>query len=281
MSKRSNKPNKRQKPRKQAASRRRNKHKQFVMNDWLPSASYLRPVLRIAFLLLLTAAAMQGYRWLMRVDTLPVRHVSVSGDFNYLQPEVLQKKLASEVSGGFFSLDLEQLRSELETLLWVHRVALRRGWPDRLHVYFEEQVPIARWRETALLNRYGEVFKTGLNETQPEGLPQIVGEPGREKVLIDDFIRYDQMLSKTGLVLTRLEEDARQDQHLLLTNGMQLALGREGHNKRLVRFTRIFAQTLSTVAPQIAALDLRYSNGFSVRWHEPEPLANKRGEGHV
>lgn len=280
MSKRSNKPNKRQKPRKQAASRRRSKQKQFVVNDWLPSASYLRPVLMIAFLLLLTTAA-EGYRWLIRVDTLPVRHVSVSGDFNYLQPEVLKKKLASEVSGGFFSLDLEQLRGELETLPWVHRIALRRGWPDRLHVYFEEQTPIARWRETALLNRYGEIFKPGLNEVQPEGLPQIVGEPGREKVLIDDFIRYDQMLSKTGLVLARLEEDARQDQHLSLANGIRLALGREGHDKRLARFTRIFAQTLSTVAPQIAALDLRYSNGFSIRWHEPEPLAPKRGKGHV
>ena len=235
----------------------------------------------IAFLLLLSTAAVQGYRWLMRVDTLPVRHVSVSGDFNYLQPEVLREKLASEVKGGFFSLDLEQLRDELETLPWVYRVALRRGWPDRLHVYFEEQTPIARWREAALLNRYGEIFKPGLNEIQPEGLPQIVGEPGREKVLIDDFIRYDQMLSETGLVLARLEEDARQDQHLLLANGMQLALGREGHDKRLARFARIFAQTLSTVAPQIAALDLRYSNGFSIRWHEPDPLALKRGKGHV
>lgn len=281
MAKRPNKSNKRQKPRKQAASRRRNKQSEFAINDWLPSASHLKPVLMVAFFLLLATASIQGYRWLMRVDTLPVRHVSVSGNFNYLQPEVLQEKLASEVSGGFFSLDLEQLRSELETLPWVNRVALRRGWPDRLHVYFEEQIPIARWRETALLNRYGEVFEPGLSETLPEGLPQIMGEPGREKILIDDFIRYDQMLSETGLVLTRLEEDARQDQHLLLTTGMQLALGREGHEKRLTRFTRIFAQTLSTVAPQIAALDLRYSNGFSIRWHEPEPLALKRGKGHV
>jgi len=278
MAKRTNKSNRRKKPRKQAASRRQS---QFVINDWLPSASYLKPMLMIAFLLLLSTAAVQGYRWLMRVDTLPVRHVSVSGDFKYLQPEVLQEKLASEVKGGFFSLDLEQLREELETLPWVYRVALRREWPDRLHVYFEEQTPIARWRKTALLNRYGEIFKPGLDEIQPEGLPQIVGESGREKVLIDDFIRYDQMLSETGLVLARLEEDARQDQHLVLANGMQLALGREGHDKRLVRFTRVFAQTLSTVAPQIAALDLRYSNGFSIRWNEPDPQALKRGKGHV
>ncbi|HID83467.1 MAG TPA: FtsQ-type POTRA domain-containing protein [Chromatiales bacterium] len=278
MAKRTNKSNRRKKPRKQAASRRQS---QFVINDWLPSASYLKPMLMIAFLLLLSTAAVQGYRWLMRVDTLPVRHVSVSGDFKYLQPEVLQEKLASEVKGGFFSLDLEQLREELETLPWVYRVALRREWPDRLHVYFEEQTPIARWRKTALLNRYGEIFKPGLDEIQPEGLPQIVGESGREKVLIDDFIRYDQMLSETGLVLARLEEDARQDQHLVLANGMQLALGREGHDKRLVRFTRVFAQTLSTVASQIAALDLRYSNGFSIRWHEPDPQALKRGKGHV
>lgn len=269
------------KPRKQAASRRRSKQTQITVSDWLPSAEVLRSAFVLAFLLLLIVAFLQGYGWMMRPGTLPIRQVSVSGDFNYLQPEVLQKKLATEVSGGFFSLDLEQLQGKLEALPWVHRVALRRDWPDRLHVYFKEQVPIAQWGETFLLNRYGEVFEPESKEVHPTELPQIIGEPGREKALIEDFIRYDRMLNDVDLTLTMLREDARQDQHLLLANGMKLVLGRKGRVKRLARFARIFTQTLSSVSPQIDALDLRYSNGFSVRWHEPDPAEQSGDKDHV
>ena len=271
-----------QKPRKQAVSRRRSQQPVVDVRDWLPTAELLRPVLTLGFLLLLAVAAVRGYSWMMRPDTLPVKHVTVSGEFRYLAPEQLRQVLAERVRGGFFSLDLEQLRKELEALPWVYRVALRRGWPDRLHVAFEEQVPIARWGESAYLNRYGEVFAPPADGVQPQGLPQIVGEPGREKTLIEDFIRYDRVLRETGLMLVKLEEDARQDQHLELGNGMQLVLGRDARDARLMRFARIFSRTLASVAPQIAALDLRYSNGFSVRWNEPEPLSPKRGKkGHV
>lgn len=260
---------------------RKRGQQQVQWANYMPSRETLQQMLLMLLGLVLVAGLAHGYQWMMREDTLPFRQVTVSGEFHYLDAEELRGKIAVNVTGGFFSLDLKQVQAVLEEMPWVHRVALRRDWPDRLRVHVEEQSPIASWQSSKYLNRYGKVFAPTSEVAPVLDLPAIRGENGREIALLEDFIRYSKMLDSVGLKVSAIEEDARHDQHLLLGDGMQLVLGREDRDIRLKRFVNIYARTLSPVANKIASLDLRYSNGFSVRWHEPEVVNPKKGNDHA
>ncbi|MGF1642615.1 MAG: cell division protein FtsQ/DivIB [Thiotrichales bacterium] len=243
----------------------------------------VRPLLSklgvLAIVLVFGLAGMRVYQWTQRPTTLPFKHVQVRGEIDRIDTERLRATLAENVKAGFFSQDLAVLQRKLEALPWVHRVALRRIWPNRLLVVLEEQHPIARWGESGLLNRHGEVFAVALAEI-PQTLPKISGRPGREHELIQEFIVADQILQGLGLSLVELQEDARLDQRLVLREGMHLALGRKNRQERLQRFAEVYRSTLSPFIARIAGLDLRYANGFAVRWREQDAALRAMGKQH-
>ncbi|MGF1546316.1 MAG: cell division protein FtsQ/DivIB [Thiotrichales bacterium] len=224
-------------------------------------------------------AGLRFYQWTQLPTTLPFRHVQVRGEINVIDPERLRATLAESVNAGFFSQNLGVLQRKLEAVPWVHRVALRRVWPNRLLVVLEEQQPIARWGESALLNRHGEVFTVAVAEI-PANLPKITGRVGREHELIQAFIVADQVLQELGLNLVELQEDARLDQRLVLRDGVSLALGRRNREERLQRFAEVFRSTLSPFIARIDGLDLRYANGFAVRWREQDAALRTTGQQH-
>ncbi len=246
----------------QAQPRRRKRS----ARDWVADWSILRPFVVVTVVAALSFSGWRGYQWLMQPDTLPIRHVKVIGKVDHLDSRVLASRLREAVVGGFFSLDLADLKRKIKAMPWVYDVSLRRIWPDTLEVSIEEQQPIARWGDHELLNRYGEVF-------DPKGvfpkvaLPLISGMKGRETDLILFFNQADKVLNPLNLKMVELREDARGDQRLVLDNGIQLALGRKNRLKRLRRFARAYRKTLQPFMDRIAVLDLRYANGFAVRWN--------------
>ncbi len=197
--------------------------------------------------------------------TLPIRTVVVEGELRHLNRERLVERAAPHVSGGFFSLRLGKAEHVLESLPWVHRVSLRRRWPDTLVIHVHEQVPIAYWGEQALLNRHGERFAPPKAEF-PEGLPRLEGPDGKERELIERFLDFDSQLSRVGLQLMGLSKDRREAWHLELAGGIRLALGRGADTHRLERFLAAYPAALAHEAGRIARIDLRYTNGFAVAW---------------
>ncbi len=220
-------------------------------------------------LILLIAGSVWGMKWLFQPDTLPIQRVEFHGETQHLSVAVLEQKLLNEIKGGFFSLRIGKLKAFVEAEPWVYEASLRRDWPNGLIVDIEEQWPIARWGESQLLNRFAETFSVP-DVDVPSSLPLISGVQGREKDLVEDFIRYDELLAGIGLTLMSLNEDQRHNQKLLLANGAELVLGRERQDRRMFRFTEVYQRTLKDVISSVATLDLRYSNGFSVGWRERE-----------
>lgn len=218
---------------------------------------------RGVLVVMLSVGSWRGYQWLMHPDTLPIRDVTVEGQIKHADVNELQAIIQSGIHGGFFSIDIDGVQTEIEAMPWVYRAAVRRKWPDRVTITVEEQAPIARWGDKGLLNRYGDIFVV---DNPLERLPVISGPEGREKVLIEAFLRNDGLLRTVGLGLVGVQEDERHDQRLILDNGIKLALGRREQEERLRRFVIAYNHTLEGFVDRIEELDLRYSNGFSVSW---------------
>ena len=228
---------------------------------------WVRPALITLAVVVSVASAWRGYDWLMQPSTLPIRSITLAGELKYVDPAELQALLKSEVDEGFFSIDLAAIKQRLEALPWIYQVSLRRIWPDRLQITVEEQRPIARWGDRALVNRYGDIFDASPRETDLE-LPVIFGRRDRCQALIREFNEADEMLYPLGLKLVSLTEDERGDQRLLLANGTRVALGRKHRFERLQRLVASYRGTLQPMIADVSTLDLRYPNGFAVKWKE-------------
>src|SRR5512145_2642622 len=94
--------------------------------------------------LLMLAACLGGLYWLLLPHRFPVTQVAVKGDLKNTTFGQIEAALP-RAAGNFFAADLGEVRSSVERLPWVRRVAVRRVWPGRLEVTVEEHVALARW----------------------------------------------------------------------------------------------------------------------------------------
>jgi cell division protein FtsQ len=217
-----------------------------------------------ALLAVFATAAWFGGSWLLQPQTLPLRQVELIGPLRHAPRGELEERLAGYVGGSFLAVPVGRVREAVESHPWVARAMVSRRWPDTLRVRIEERRARARWGESALLDQNGEVFLADFADAA--ALPMLVGPVGSERSMLSTYRAAQQRFTGLGLAVEVLRQDARGARQLLLRNGLALKLGREDFEGRLSRFTAAFAAVLATRVEAIAGIDLRYANGFAVRW---------------
>jgi len=201
---------------------------------------------------------------------LPLQSVRLSAAPERVVAEDVLKVVRQEVQGNFFTVDIERLRLSLETVPWVRKVSIRREFPDRLAVQFEEHQPLAHWNEVALVNQQGEVF---VAETA-QALPLFTGHEGSSAEMSQQYQKFSQQLAGLNLQLTQLVLSPRHAWQLHLSNDMVVELGRDAMQQRLARFVTVYPYSLGVVpqegseAEQVKWVDMRYRNGFAVRMRQ-------------
>lgn len=231
----------------------------------------LRRALRVAALggvvVLIVSAIAAGVSQLLQPGTLPVRTVLIEGEFRHLDHDELEAALAPHVTGGFFSVDLNAIERAGAALPWVYGVSVRRRWPDTLVVRVTEQVPVARWGERELVNRFGDVFAPSA-DSLPEGLPALEGGSGRQRTLMRRYLAVQARLADVGLEVNGIREDARQAWRIDLSDGARVLMGRGTGAEQLERLLGIYPRIAAHREAPIRTMDLRYTNGIAVAWQE-------------
>ncbi len=221
----------------------------------------------IPLMLILGLFGLVGWSISLMLDPMimPVRVVSVDGEIKYLDKQGLEQSVARSVSGNFFTVDLIRIRTKIEQLPWVKSASVRRVWPDTLAVRVVEQVPLAYWGETAMVNSQGEVFKPQ-RLPRLHGLVTLTGDEMQAQKITSEYLKMRTLLQTAGLELNRLWVDARQSWRVETGTGMMLDLGRRDVVPRLSRFVQLYPFLKTQVAALPQRVDLRYTNGFSVYW---------------
>ncbi len=230
-----------------------------------------RPLLRSLAVGAAVLAAAAGLAWgserLSDPQTLPVRQVDITGELRHVQRDALRAALAPAVEQGFLGADMRAIQRRVEALPWVDSASVRRIWPDRIVVSVQEQAPVARWAGGGFVNRRGEVFAAkAAADTALAGLPLLQGQTADAGKIVQTFRTATARLRPLGLRVTDLSLDARGELRIGLGNGIELVLGRADTGERLQRFLEVWPQVLAARAPEIARIDLRYGNGFAVKW---------------
>ncbi len=228
-------------------------------------SGWMRAVGSVLLLGLIAGSVGGFFSWLTNPLRSPIQRVEIKGEFRYLDRGQLQQDLVPLLGDGFFGLDVASVRSRVEAAPWVDQASVRRLWPGRLQIQIVEQQPVAHWGEKSLLNARGTPFTPASVFTQVR-LPHLSGPEGHAGNVLLRYRNMSALLKDLGLAIEVLRQDARRSWHLKLSNGMTVELGRVDPEQRLARFIRVYPAILATAATGISQVDLRYSNGFSVRW---------------
>ena len=218
-------------------------------------------------ILLSTVGGVLGFSvWhLLQPDTLPIDRVQVKGSFHYLDKRELNDAIGTLANNGFFSVDVRAVKLAAERLAWVDSASVRRVWPNVLQVEIVEQVPLARWKDGRVVNRRGEIIDAKSTEQMSE-LPLFEGPEGSAEMLAKRFQLMSAPLAEVKLGIATLRISERRAWQVSLSNGLSLLLGRAASDAQIVRFTEAYKTVLASRAEKIQSVDLRYTNGFAVRW---------------
>ncbi|HET8942378.1 MAG TPA: cell division protein FtsQ/DivIB [Rudaea sp.] len=201
-------------------------------------------------------------------DRWPVRYVQVQAPFAHVSAEQIRAASASQLGTGFFALQLEDVRKAVAALPWVASVEARKRWPDTLVLEVRERQPFARWGQSRLIDRNGDLFDIP-GGSQLQGLPVLDGPDDALADVVAFFKEAQQTLSGTGLILTGVVQDARGSWTLNLNGGGAILLGHHDIEARLQRFLAAYPQLSPTHSAGFDRVDLRYTNGFAVQWAAP------------
>jgi cell division protein FtsQ len=219
---------------------------------------------------------------LLRSPLFPLREIVVRGELKNANREEITNAV-DVIGGNFFAVDLAAVRGRLEQVTWVRRVAARRIWPDRIEVRLEEHVAFARWRDSGLVNSFGELFAAGMDAAALARLPLFAGPTGTEGELARRYRRFAELLAPLGMaldhgVITAIVLTPRHAWQLRVaggeSGGLNLELGRDGADaveQRLARFVAAYPDSIGRLprsasgAPPRLHVDLRYPNGFALR----------------
>lgn len=228
-------------------------------------------------MLLMSGLAVGGW-YLLQPDTLPIRRVNIEGEFRELSQTELQTLVVENLQGGFFSVDVGNLREVLQDNPWVREVWIQRSWPDALDIAVREEVAAARWNDNGLVNGNGDYFEPPLADL-PAGLPQLEGPDGMQSQLTEQLLNLQTLLAPLGLHIKKLALSERRAWSFVTDSGLRVVLGREQFDDRLRRFIELVPASLGDRLAEAAYIDMRYTNGFAVRFNEekgaPEKGANE------
>jgi cell division protein FtsQ len=214
-------------------------------------------------------AAIFGADFIYKQIDTPLSSIMVGGKFNHLQEQELAELVNTEIDGGFLSMNLNQLRQELQSHPWIHQVSVRREWPSTLKVEVVEEVPIARWGKQGFLNRLGDQLSLPENSNL-QSLPVLEADFGSSQDMIAQYLLLAELLGPTDLKLTELQRDAVGAWQVETAAGVTIVLGRDQIVEKIRRLVVVWRSGLDIQLNNIATIDLRYPNGLAVSWRDQD-----------
>ncbi|MDH5324295.1 MAG: FtsQ-type POTRA domain-containing protein [Gammaproteobacteria bacterium] len=207
----------------------------------------------------------------------PVTKIKIVGDVSHVGEKTLEQTVGEYLNNGFFTTDVESLQESVQGLAWVESASVRRLWPDTIQINVEERQAVASWNGQYLISNHGELFES---EDMLEGaVVQIRGPEGMHRYMLDQCQDLQVQFGKHGLELTHLTLNERRALEMRLANGVKFVFGRvHGINESgsvISKFLLAYQHGLKAKMDRIRTVDMRYTNGFSVRWRKEQRNNNQ------
>ena len=248
------------------------------MSDALPSpldVKLMNLTASVLFVLCAVLVLAAGAWWALRHPAFAIGRIVVQGEMVHNTALTLRANVAPQLSGNFFTINLQAARDAFEQVPWIRSAQVRREFPRTLRVVLQEHHAVAYWgmdTETAMVNSEGEVFEANGADADHEGLPRLSGPDGESAALVLQMHQQLQPLFEAlGMSLDALDLARSGGWRATLDGGAVVQLG-AGTGPEVAQRTQRFLRTLTQVAGQyqrradaLESADLRHNGGYAVR----------------
>jgi cell division protein FtsQ len=227
----------------------------------------------LVVVILLAAAVLLTADYVLQPDRFPVSRISFVGEFKNVDKQALQTGVSPYIGQNFFAIDLNNLEKKLSDIEWVSAVSVSRRWPDTLQVNVTEQRLVASWNDRAWVTSDSHVVE--IPQASIAELPRWWGPQGTQSLVRLRHQQFSDLLRDAGLQVNQLRYSERGAWKLVTYSPLRkekltINLGRREMMERLYRFVRAYTETLAGLERRIVSVDLRYPNGFAVKWNKSE-----------
>ncbi len=226
-----------------------------------------------------------GIHWLIHRPQFELQAIEIepapNSTLHYVTLASIRNAIAGNLTGNFFTINLNDAQSVFEETPWVRSASVRRIWPNAIRVSIEEQQPLALWNDGQMINTWGQVFTVNQGELDDElVLPQFEGPEGKESLVVNRYAELARWFAPLDVTVRKLSLSDRLAWQVTLSNGMTLALGRDPgadapdaqgipgalpFADRIQRFVQALPQATQKIGDRVVThADLRYPNGFAL-----------------
>ena len=248
------------------------------MTDALPApldVKVMNLTASVLFVLCAVLVLAAGAWWALRHPAFAIGRIVVQGEMVHNTAVTLRANVAPQLSGNFFTVNLQTARDAFEQVPWIRSAQVRREFPHTLRVVLQEHHAVAYWgvdTETTMVNSEGEVFEANGADADQEGLPRLSGPDGESAALVLQMHQQLQPLFEAlGMSVDALDLSRRGGWRATLDSGAVVELG-AGTGPEVALRTQRFLRTLTQVAGQyqrradaLESADLRHNGGYAVR----------------
>jgi cell division protein FtsQ len=230
--------------------------------------------LAIALVVLPIAGVLGGW---FAADRWPVTRLTVQAEFKHVSAEQIRAAVLPRLGKGFFALDLDGVQKAVTALPWVESVEASKRWPDTLLLRVYERQPFARWNASQLISREGKVFSVP-DAADYQQLPDLHGPDEHLAEVVSFFADVQRAFAGTHLKITGVALTERGSWSVSTDTGAQIVIGDRDHaGRRLRRFLDVYPQVTAGHGQGFEYADLRYTNGFAVKWPPAMAAPNAGG----
>ncbi|MDR2012635.1 MAG: cell division protein FtsQ/DivIB [Rhodanobacter sp.] len=203
-------------------------------------------------------------------DRWPITRLDVKAQFHHVSAEQIRAVIKPALSKGFFAVRLDQVRDAVAKLSWVEHVEARKHWPDTIDLVIRERHPYARWGENRLIEHNGQVFSVA-DASDLHELPRLAGPDDRINDVLAFYANCMKRFTGSGMKVDAVTLSPRGSWKLELASGTLIQIGGDAEQERLQRFLDVWPRLATSHATPPVYVDLRYENGFAMRWPDAAP----------
>ncbi len=229
----------------------------FKKSDKTIKKSFFKP-----FLLILLVSLIFGF--IYTSINQPLTSIKIEGDLKRVSTKRVDSIVSEIMNQGFLTINQSKYKDRLENIDWVKSVRINKEWPNKINILLIEDDVVGLWNQKLLLNSSGELYNLD-QRIVPKELIQFSGPDDRVNDVYEKFNIYNNELVTRGILIEKIELNLRGSWEITIRPSITIKLGGEDTQERFERFLTIWDQSLLENFELISYIDLRYTEGFSIK----------------
>lgn len=223
-------------------------------------AKALRRVTLWLYIVVVTGLCFAGFKWLWESEYFPIKNIHFYGEMRELNQLKMAQIAQQNITGNFLKADMNQLQQALAKDPWVESVKVQRLWPDTINIFVTERQAQAKSRSGGLVDLNGVIYAAKTSQN----LPIYDATKSMMPKLVAFENEITPLLKEHDLQVKALNVNERGAWTLILTNNVELKLGRKDLKERVGRFIKYWQRDLAPKGKSLQYVDLRYHDGFAI-----------------